>query len=125
MHYSPPNVTFRLTLFGPRLAMWNALLGRLTLVQLWQGSVEFRGNLHKNGKFSVDFMYRALVHFDMSVDDNKKIWKMKIPLKLKKKSWYLCKGVILTKYKLVKCKWYGSTKYVFCPHEESIKYLFF
>ena len=80
---SPPNMTFRRTLLGQRLVMWNALVGRLALVQLSQGSDEFRWNLNVNGKFSVDSMYRALVHSDIPVDNNKKIWRMKIPLKLK------------------------------------------
>ena len=42
---SPPNMTFRRTLEGPRLALWNALLGRLISVQLSQGPDEFRWTL--------------------------------------------------------------------------------
>ena len=59
MQSSPPNMTFRRTLEGPRLALWNALLGRLNSIQLSQGVDEFRWNLNANGKFSVDSMYRA------------------------------------------------------------------
>ena len=50
---------------------------------------------------------------------------MKIPLKLKIFAWYLRKGVILTKDNLVKRNWNGSTKCVFCTHDETIKHLFF
>ena len=50
---------------------------------------------------------------------------MKIPLKLKIFAWYLRKGVILTKDNLVKRNGNGSTKCVFCTHDESIKHLFF
>ena len=64
--------------------LWNDLLGRLASVQLSQGSDEFRWNLNGNELFSVDSMYRVLLHSDMPVDNNKKIWCMKIPLKLKK-----------------------------------------
>ena len=42
MQCSPPNVSFRRDLFGPRLASWNALLVRLELIQLTQGPDEFR-----------------------------------------------------------------------------------
>ena len=112
MQSSPPNMTFRQTLFGPRLVMWNALLGRLTQVQLSQGPDEFHWNLQANGLFSIDSMYRALIHSGIPVDDNNKIWKMNIPLKLLFFAWYLRKGVILTKDNLVKHK--GSTKFVFC-----------
>ena len=83
MQSSPQNVTFRRDLFGPRLASWNSLLAQLRSVQLTQGSDEFRWNLCENGKFSMDSMYRALVHLDVPVDDNKNIWQMKIPLKIK------------------------------------------
>ena len=42
-------------------------------------------------------MYRALIQPEVPVDTNKKICKMKIPLKTKVFAWYLCRGVILTK----------------------------
>ena len=40
---SPANVTFRRDLLGPKLAAWNALLGRLAMVQLLQGPDVFIG----------------------------------------------------------------------------------
>jgi hypothetical protein len=42
-------------------------------------------------------MYNALILPDVPGYDNKKIWKMKIPLKNKKIAWYLRRGVILLK----------------------------
>ena len=125
MQCSPPNVSFRRDLFGPRLASWHALLERLDSIQLTQGKDEFRWNLCGNGKFSVDSMYRALVHSDIPVDDNKKIWLMKIPLKIKVFAWYIRRGVILTKDNLVRRNWHGSTKCMFCSEQETIKHLFF
>ena len=125
METSPPNVSFRRDLLGPRLVVWNALLERLAMVQLLQGSDEFRWNLHANGKFSVDSMYGALVHIDGPVDNNKKIWKMKVPLKTKKFVWYLRKGVILTKDNLAKRNWQGSPQCYFYHHDETITHLFF
>ena len=76
-----PTVTFRRDLVGPRLVAWHELLQRLGSVNLTQGTDEFRWNLHNSGKFSVDSMYTALIQPDMPVDNNKKIWRMKIPLK--------------------------------------------
>jgi hypothetical protein len=43
--------------------------------------VELEWNLNESDKFSVDSMYRVLVLPDESVLNNKKIWKMKIPLR--------------------------------------------
>ena len=69
----PPNVTFRRDLIGPRLQSWNILLQRLCMMQLSHGSDVFRWNLHGNGQFSVESMYRALIQSNVPVDNNKKI----------------------------------------------------
>jgi hypothetical protein len=122
---NPPNVTFRRNLYGPRLVSWENLLQRLASVQLIDGKDEFQWNLHENGKFSVASMYNALISSGLPVLDNKKIWKMKIPLKNKFFAWYLCRGVILTKDNLIKRNWHGSQTCVFCSHDETIKHLFF
>ena len=58
---SPPDVSFRRSLLGTRQASWHALLLRLDSVQLSEGPDRFQWNLMKNGKFSVDSMYRALI----------------------------------------------------------------
>jgi hypothetical protein len=89
MATSPPDVMLRRDLLGQRLVAWNALLQRLATVHLSLGPDEFCWNLHKNGKFSVDSMYNALIHLDIPVDSNKMIWKMKIPLKTKVFGWFL------------------------------------
>jgi hypothetical protein len=41
------------------------------------------------GMVSVPSMYNALTQPDIPVDNNKKIYKMKIPLKTKVFAWYL------------------------------------
>jgi hypothetical protein len=41
MAASPPNVSFRRDLIGPRLVAWNVLLQRLDLVQLMPETDEF------------------------------------------------------------------------------------
>jgi hypothetical protein len=110
----PPNVTFRRSLIGPRQISWHELLQHLELVPLTQRSDVFRWNLTGNGSFS-----------DIPVDNNSKIWKMKIPLKTKVFAWYLRCGVILTKDNLAKHNWHGCKKCVFCHQDETIKHLFF
>ena len=50
---------------------------------------------------------------------------MKISLKIKVFTWYLCRVVILTKDNLVKRNWYESMNFLFCPQQETIKHLFF
>lgn len=112
MATSPPSVTFRQDLLGPRLVAWNSLLLHLESIHLPEGTDEFRWNLHSNGKFLVSSLYNVIIYPDIPVDNNKKIWKMKIPLTTKVFCWYLRRGVILTKDNLVKRNWHGSRQCV-------------
>jgi hypothetical protein len=80
MATSPSDVTFRQDLIGPRLEAWNTLLQRLDSIQVSPRHDVFRWNLHANGGFSVDLLYNAILQSDLPVDNNKKIWKMKICL---------------------------------------------
>ena len=59
----------------------------------------------------MDSMYKALVHPEIPIDNNYKIWQMKIPLKINVLAWY-------------KRNWQGSKKCVSCAHDETIKHLF-
>jgi hypothetical protein len=61
MATSPPDVTFRRDLIGPRLVTWNAQLQHLDSIQLSARPDEFRWNLHPNGKFSVGSLYKAII----------------------------------------------------------------
>jgi hypothetical protein len=84
-----PNVSFRRSLYGPRLVSWESLLQTWLLFQLTDGKDEFHWNLLENSKFSVASMYNVLISSDLPVLDNKKIWKMKIPHKNIFFAWYL------------------------------------
>jgi hypothetical protein len=101
---SPPAVAFRRDLSGQRLVAWNALLQRLQNIQLQDGHDEFLWNLYENDKFSVASMYNTLILPDVLIDkiSNDKLWKLKISLRIKVFGWYLSKGVVLTKYNLIK-----------------------
>jgi hypothetical protein len=55
---------------------------------------------------------------------NKRLWKLKAPLKMKIFRWYLRHGVILTKDNLMKQNWNGSMKCCFCHNDETFKHIF-
>ena len=93
-------------------------------IQLLGEPDKFRWNLHQNGKFTVKSMYDAMVHSDVPVD-NRKLWKLKMPLRVKIFLWFLNRGVILTRDNLARRNWQGSKTCVFCQHDMSIKHLFF
>lgn len=56
---------------------------------------------------------------------NRRIWKAKIPLKIKIWMWLICKIAFLTKDNLAKIKWQGDKHCSFCNQEESIEHLMF
>jgi hypothetical protein len=94
---NPPNVISERNLYSPRLVSWEALCQRFANVQLTDGKDEFHWNLLENGKFSVASLYNALTLSDLPVLNDKKILKMKIPLKTKVFAWYLRRGLFLLK----------------------------
>jgi hypothetical protein len=81
-------------------------------------------NWEKNKRFSVKTMYTHLCRAD-TVNNNKRIWKAKIPLKIKIFLWLLQQDAILTKDNLIKRKWLGDKSCRFCTLDENSNHLFF
>ncbi|WVZ53316.1 LOW QUALITY PROTEIN: hypothetical protein U9M48_004280, partial [Paspalum notatum var. saurae] len=124
LSFFPPNLSWRRDLVGPKLEAWNNLFPRIANFTLSQEQDSFHWNLTQNGEFSVRSHYQALIRVDVP-NLNKKIWKIKAPLKVKIFLWYLRKGAILTKDNLAKRNWQGDKSCVFCHNEETIGHLFF
>jgi hypothetical protein len=93
------------------------------MYNLNDGEDKFEWGLNQNGIFKVRSMYHGM--FIGNIWDNRLLWKLKLPLKIKIFLWYLNKGVTLIKDNLVRRNWIGSTKCVFCDRDETIQYLFF
>ena len=119
-----PNLSWRRDLIGNNLAAWNNLATRLAALNLSQEDDEFKWDLDPSGVFSVKTHYRALINRNVPYD-NKKLWKLKTPLKIKIFLWYLRRGVVLTKDNLARRNWQGSQKCCFCHENETIQHLFF
>jgi hypothetical protein len=58
-------------------------------------------------------------------DSNRRIWKAKIPLKIKVFMWLMNQNAILTKDNMLKRNWQGDQHCKFCSEEENISHLFF
>jgi hypothetical protein len=84
----------------------------------------FTWNLHQNGQYTVHSLYLAQINNGMA-NINKQLWRVKIPLKIKKIMWYMKKEVILTKDNLARWNWGGSTQCSFCLHDQTIQHLIF
>jgi hypothetical protein len=118
------NFSWRRDLIGPKLVAWNHLLPRIVNITLTQEPDECRWNLLRSGQFSVKSHYLALIHVDVP-NLNKRLWKLKVPLKIKIFLWYMQRGVVLTKDNWAKRNWQGSVLCCFCHNVEIIQHLFF
>ena len=96
-----PNISWHRDVIGNNLVMWNNLVSRLPTVELSQVRDDFKWNLDQTSVITVKSHYLGLIHQDIP-NLNKRIWKLKTPLKIKKFQWYLRRGVILTKDNLAK-----------------------
>jgi hypothetical protein len=76
---------------------------------------------HKS--FSVKSMYAHMCEGEAG-DSNKRIWKAKIPLKIKVFMWLINQNAILTKDNMLKRNWQGDQYCKFCSRDESINHLF-
>ena len=118
-----PNLSWRRDLIGNKLVMWNNLVSRLSTIVLSQERDEFKWNLDQICVFSVNSHYLRLINQN-TPNLNMRIWKLKVPLKIKIFLWYLRQGVILTKDNLAKRNWQGNQQCYFCHENEMIQHLF-
>jgi hypothetical protein len=69
-------------------------------------------------------MYNALTTNE-SGPYHKKVWKAKIPEKIKIFLWFILNNAILTKDNMVKRKWPGDPMCYFCQQDETTTHLLF
>jgi hypothetical protein len=120
----PLNISFRRGLVHQLRAQWFQLVTLVAYTNLTIIRDSFRWDLTANGLFYVQSLYQAILNNGM-VRDNKDLWKLKIPLKIKVFMWYLKRGVTLTKDNLAKRNWPGNQTCCFCSRLETINHLFF
>jgi hypothetical protein len=101
MATNPLNISFRRALVDNKLTEWLNLVARISNVQLVEGSDYFTWSLTKSGLFSVRSMYLHLIDTRPPFR-HKKIWKIKISLKIKIFLWFLQRGIVLTKDNLAR-----------------------
>jgi hypothetical protein len=70
---------------------WLNLVARISHVQLVEGSDYFKWSLTKSGLYTVRSLYRHLIDTHPPFRHGR-IWKMKIPLKIKIFLWFLKGG---------------------------------
>jgi hypothetical protein len=78
----PLNISFHRGLVGNNLTLWHRLVTRVAHSILNDERISLFGTYYKNGLFSVNSMYKALIT-DTHVRPHMVLWKMKIPLSIK------------------------------------------
>jgi hypothetical protein len=101
MSTSTLNIFFRRAVVDNKLTEWLNLVARISNVELVDGSDHFRWSLTNSGLFFVRSLYLHLID-TQTLFRHRKIWKIKIPLKIKIFLWLLQRGVVLTKDILAK-----------------------
>nr|CAE05420.1 OSJNBa0035I04.8 [Oryza sativa Japonica Group]CAE05959.1 OSJNBb0088C09.18 [Oryza sativa Japonica Group]CAH66490.1 OSIGBa0076I14.11 [Oryza sativa] len=107
MSKRPLKVSFRRAMVGHNLKAWLEVVSKVISIKLTEQNGTFLWEIQKNGCFSVNSMYKAIMYREV-VPKKDMIWKLRIPLKIKIFLWYLKNGVILTKDNLAKSKWKGD-----------------
>lgn len=69
-------------------------------------------------------LYSSLCSGEVN-NPNKKVWKAKIPLKIKIFMWLVGQDAILTKDNMIKHKWQEDKRCYFCNEDENISHIFF
>ena len=87
------NISFRRNLMGNNLRNWNRIVASLLEFNLQDGQDQLIWSLHSSGQYSVRSLYAVLVNNGVQVTH--KIWKSKIPARIKVFLWYLKRGVVL------------------------------
>jgi hypothetical protein len=123
MATSPLNISFRRALVDNNIREWLGLVAQISQVQFKEGSDFFKWNLTKSGLFIIQSLYHHLIDKHPPFQ-HRKIWKMRIPLKIKIFLWFLQKWVVLTKDNLARKNWKGSQKCISRNRNENIQHLF-
>jgi hypothetical protein len=94
-------VQFRIRLQGLLRAQWYELTAKLNMFSLSGGPVDVSWKWIVSKTFSVKSVYEHLTKDD-SGSSYKRIWKAKIPAKIKAFMWLIEQGAILTKDNILK-----------------------
>jgi hypothetical protein len=115
---------FRRWLYDDLATCWNQIWYDVLNFSLSNEPDKISWIFEKSGRFSVKSVYNGLTKNDSGLY-HKKIWKGKIPPKIKFFMWLLTNDAILTRDNLVKRKWVGDPSCLFCDSAESVDHLFF
>ena len=118
-------IPFRRTFGADDLVAWEQLMDKLRGVRL-QGSKDYPiWILEKSGCYSTRSMYRFLSHRGVINKRMERLWKSKLPLKLKIFMWLAIQGRIQTGVALKQKNWKGDVNCNLCASPETVNHVLF
>lgn len=103
---------------------WYMLADQLNQQAVSQAPDTVSWKCGKSGKYTTKSLYNHMTK-DESGESHRKIWKAKIPEKIKNFMWLLENRDTLTKDNMLRKNWLGDLACYFCDQYESIDHLFF
>lgn len=110
-------------LWGETMILWQELQRKCAGVHLSEDPDRLNWNFDGKRKFSAKSFYEHL-KMQQVIFPHKKLWKIKVPLKIKIFLWLVLKNIILTKDNLLRRGWKGTDKCMLCGAKESVEHLF-
>jgi hypothetical protein len=117
-------ITFRERIHGLIREQWYLLASQLNALSLGDGKDQPIWKWTGSKNFSVKSVYDQLSKDDLG-PSFKRIWKAKVPEKIKIFMWLLEQNAILIKDNMIKRRWQGNSGCYFCGYPESSDHLFF
>jgi hypothetical protein len=121
---NPDKITFSRCLVDQWQKQWEHITSELSKISPNDSDDIVLWRFGKKCHFSVKSMYDMLIVNDLG-SYFKKIWKSKIPNKIKIFMWLVVNDAILTKDNMIRRKWQGDLKCYFCSMNESAPHLLF
>lgn len=104
---------------------WEQLMSLLDDFPLNLEDDKFTWVLEKSGKYSTNSMYRRLMFRGVNNKRMKRMWRSKLPQKLKVFAWLVAQNKLQTGDNLKKRKWKGDEKCCLCRKMENMDHIFF
>ena len=118
-------VSFRRTFGMAETQEWNHLLQELEGIQPTNNPDRVIWKLEKKGHYTTKSMYRFITFGGVIDRRFRKIWKNRMPLKLRVFVWQALHNRLQTGVVLKKMKWKGDDKCPLCNKPETVDHIFF
>jgi hypothetical protein len=89
-------IEFRRTFGLGELAQWEEMLTEMRFVSIQEGHDEIRWCLEKSGQYTTRSMYRFLIHRGVLNMHMQRVWKARLPMKLKVFTWQVFQDKLQT-----------------------------